>query len=84
MEAKCKNDCLNNIRKQLKEDDKMINWVRFDASTITSMAKDGVYKTGQLLSYGFTHTKKDGTTIDKIEKSFVAHNYCPFCGTKYD
>jgi len=39
--------------------------------------------TGQGLELNYKYTKKNGESIMKNRKSYVAHDYCPFCGTKY-
>jgi len=78
-------DCISKVRTELKEADPTLGWVRFELSNIKSTSqKDGIVKTGQAISYSYEHTKKDGTKITKIGKSFVSHDFCPFCGEKYE
>ena len=77
-------DCISIVRQQLKDADPTLGWVKFELSTIQDLSKrDGLKKTGQAISYSYIHTKKDGTAVEKTAKSFVTHDYCPFCGKKY-
>ncbi len=77
-------DCITKVREQLKNDAPEINWIRFDLSTIQNASiKNPINKTGQRIEYGYTHKKKDGSTVEKVGKSFVSHKYCPFCGEEY-
>ena len=39
--------------------------------------------TGQRITFNYTHTMRNGKQIEKTGKSFVTHDYCPFCGKKY-
>jgi hypothetical protein len=77
-------DCITRVRKELKENNLDMGWVRFDLSTIKDISKKtGIEMTGQRIEYNYQQKKKDGTTVEKIGKSFVTHDYCPFCGKKY-
>lgn len=77
-------DCISRVRKELKDANPNIGWVRFDLSTIKGTAtKTGIEMTGQGIEYSYRHKKISGTTIEKTGKSFVTHDYCPFCGEKY-
>lgn len=77
-------DCISKVRQQVKDADPTMGWVKFELSTIKNMNNyDGINKTGQAIRFSYTHTKRDGTTVEKTGKSFVTHNYCPFCGKKY-
>lgn len=78
-------DCISKVRKQLKGADPTIGLVKFKLSTIKNLyIKNAIEKTGQEIEYSFTYTKKDGSKVEKTAKSFVSHDYCPFCGKKYE
>ena len=78
-------DCISRVREELKAaNPDMISWIRFDLSTIKDMSKkNGINMTGQRIEYAYNHKKKDGTVVEKTGKSFITHDYCPFCGKKY-
>ena len=77
-------DCISRVRKELKDANPGMGWVKFSLSTIKDASdKDSIEMTGQAIEYSYQHKKKDGTIIDKTDKSFVTHDYCPFCGKKY-
>jgi hypothetical protein len=79
-----KHDCIGAIRTAMMQEDSTIKSVRFELSSIVSMDKrGGDFKTAQEVSIVRKHTKKDGSVVDKTEKTFVTHQYCPFCGEKY-
>lgn len=59
------------------EADPNIKGVSFDCSTI------GGYKTGQRIEVRQTHVKRTGESVERTKKSFVAHNFCPWCGEPY-
>lgn len=79
--------CIDRRREQIMTANPDVNYVRFDMDNIKSTYENGYrnlfYKTGQRITIGFDHKKKDGTVVGKEEKSFIAHDYCPFCGKKY-
>lgn len=74
-------DCINKVRESIKNEGPHIKWVSFDLSTISD-GKIG-NMTGQRITVGYTHTNKHGVEVQKEEKSFITHIYCPFCGKKY-
>lgn len=77
-------DCISKVRKELKNESPEMGWVKFDCSNVHNMNDpDPIYKTGQRFEYSYRHTKKDGTIIEKIGKSFISHDFCPFCGEEY-
>lgn len=77
-------DCLTGIRKELKAANPDMGFIRFDLSSIRDIASTkGIEMTGQRIEYSYQHKKRDGSTIVKTAKSFVTHDYCPFCGKKY-
>lgn len=72
-----KHTCVDEVRKQIMAADNTVEYVRMDLDNIRSMVdKTGQMKTGQRVFVGIKGKKKE-------EKSFVAHDYCPFCGMKY-
>lgn len=78
-----KHNCIDKKRKELMGETGKIKWIRFDLSTIRNTDGTGEEMTGQRITYGYTHKKKDGTEITKEDKSYITHTYCPFCGKKY-
>ncbi len=77
--------CLDNIRENIIKNENA-NYVRFDCSTIRRRIQNEPDKedlTGQRIEVGFNHTKRNGEVIKKEYKSFVTHDFCPFCGVKY-
>lgn len=81
-----RHDCISIVRKNLMKQDTSLKYIYFDLSTINTWVggkRIDQNKTGQRLTLGCIRKKKDGTTVVKDEKSFIAHDYCPFCGKKY-
>lgn len=76
-----KHDCISQVRKDLKKQDPEATYIRFELCTIRGEQED--IMTGQAITVGYNHTKRNGDVIDKPEKTFVTHDYCPFCGKKY-
>ncbi len=73
-----KHNCIEKVRQQIKDADDTIKYVLFDLANIKDTSiPNSEYKTGQRVSVEFNNKKK-------IEKSFVAHDYCPWCGVKYN
>lgn len=66
------------MREEWKTENPNINYVRFD------MANVGGEATGQRLEVGSTKTLKNGNKKQVVEKTFIAHEYCPWCGKKYN
>ena len=78
--------CIDKVRKQIMEANPELKYVHFDLVNIVSWdgnKRSKYFKTGQRTSSGYNHKKKDGTIVQKEQKSFVAHEFCPFCGEKY-
>ncbi|MBP4137429.1 hypothetical protein [Flavobacterium geliluteum] len=78
-------ECLNEIRQNIIENEKA-SYVRIDCSNIrrtTEGEADKECLTGQRIEIGYNHIKRDGEIKKKERKSFVTHDYCPFCGDKY-
>lgn len=69
-------ECIDKVRSELKNADPSLGWVRFKLA-----GSNGI--TGQAIEYSQTIKKKDGTEKVVEKKSFVTHDYCPFCGGKY-
>lgn len=77
--------CLNEIRKNIIFNEKA-NYVRIDCSTIRIRFQDGKdleNVTGQRIEIGYDHIKRDGSIQKKERKSFITHDFCPFCGAEY-
>lgn len=75
--------CIEKVRDQIMKADPKVNYVRFDLSNIVTWdeknKRSQYKKTGQRVVVGLIN--KNGN--QKEEKSFVAHDYCPYCGKKY-
>lgn len=69
-------ECWNKVRKQLKDADKSLGWVRFGL-----VGPKG--QSGQVIEYSQTIIKKDGSEKTVQKKSFITHDFCPFCGKKF-
>ncbi|MFC0186025.1 hypothetical protein [Pseudarcicella hirudinis] len=77
-------DCLTKYRTWIIEEVPGANEVIFDLDNIKSEeGKKVTWKTGQRLTIGKTKINKAGKRIDKTEKSWISHKFCPFCGKKY-
>ncbi len=80
--------CLDKVRKQIMKASPELKYVRFDLSNIISWDENNKRsrypKTGQRIVVGFDKKRKDGTVVSKEEKSFISHDYCPYCGKKYN
>lgn len=78
--------CLEEVRKSLIEGQKA-NYVRIDISDISVIDDTGKRIkeniTGQRIEVGYNHVRRDGGVQRKERKSFIAHDFCPFCGVKY-
>lgn len=82
-----KHDCISKVRHEIMQERPEVKWVKFDLSDLRAVLDNGKRgkdeKTGQEFVEGYAYTKKGGETIEKTRRSFVSHNYCPFCGYKY-
>jgi len=76
-------NCLAEVRQDLMNEDETIKSVRFDCTNIKRANRTGVPMTGQRIWYTYDHKKKDGNIVVKSVKTFVTHDFCPFCGLKY-
>jgi hypothetical protein len=78
--------CLEEVRKNLIES-LNANYVRIDMSTISVTNGDGKRTkeniTGQRIEVGYNHVRRDRGIQQKERKSFIAHQFCPFCGGEY-
>lgn len=78
-------NCLNEIRKNIIANHSA-KYVRIDCSSIRVRQEgepDKENVTGQRVEIGYDHIKRDGAIQSKEKKSFVNHDYCPFCGVEY-
>ncbi len=77
--------CLDKIRKEIIKADPAVKMVWFDLSTIVDLNErpKKIYKTGQRVTVVSDKIKKDGAKKEVHQKTFVTHDYCPFCGTKF-
>lgn len=79
--CKCIEEVRSNLIKNLKA-----NYVRIDMSTISTTEAGKIVKeniTGQRIEIGYNQVKRDGSIQRKERKSFISHEFCPFCGVKY-
>lgn len=79
-------DCLSQVRKDIMATDSTINHVYFDLSSIVEFKSGKINpktKTGQRIEVGFKSINKKGQIVFKTKKTFITHEYCPFCGKKY-
>jgi hypothetical protein len=78
--------CLEEVRNSLIEK-WQANYIRIDMSTISVTDESGKTikedLTGQRIEVGYNHVKRDGGIQRKERKSFISHQFCPFCGVKY-
>lgn len=72
--------CLKKIIKNGKQADKTITGIYFEMARITRIgAVPRRHKTGQEVR--ITRLNSKGREV--TQKTFVAHDYCPFCGNKF-
>jgi hypothetical protein len=73
-------DCITKIIKNAKKHDKTIEYIDFELSSLQRFgAKPMRYKTGQSIKI----YRKTKTGKEKATKTFVSHNFCPFCGKEF-
>ena len=78
-------NCIQELREIWKKENEDIISVTFDCYPITNLSnKKSPKKTGQRVELDYWYTKKDGSKVKKTQKTFVSHNFCPFCGKSYD
>jgi len=80
--------CLDTLRQAIitnsKDSERPIIGVIYDLANIGRLDGKGMYKTAQKIWITEIHTmKKSGEKREKERVSFLTHNYCPFCGTKF-
>lgn len=79
-------DCLNQIRKKIIKKNAG-TYCYIELSNITSFDENrnpiAESQTGQEIVYDYAHVLKSGGVTLKKKKSFLTHDFCPFCGTKY-
>jgi hypothetical protein len=72
--------CINKMTKAAKQNDQSIQNIEVELSTLQRFrAKPQRYKTGQSIKI-YRKTKSGN---EKSTKSFIAHNFCPFCGKEF-
>lgn len=77
-------DCQNKIRESYIAENPDITHFIFGLSNIKAVKEPNAKpKTGQPVEIGFNTVKK-GKPAHKWIKTFIAHEYCPFCGVKYE
>lgn len=77
-------NCLERVRKELMDANPEIISLHFPFSMMQDMNKRyGINMTGQEVKYIVNQTREDGKVVQKVKRSFVIHDYCPFCGEKY-
>jgi hypothetical protein len=78
--------CLEKVRNNLI-DSLNANYIRIDMSTISVTDENGKQIkeniTGQRIEVGYKYVRRDGGIQQKERKSFISHQFCPFCGVKY-
>lgn len=72
--------CAKKIIGQWKKDDETITNAYFDLMNISRIgATPKRHKTGQHVFI----TRKTKSGKEKTQKTFMGHEYCPFCGKKF-
>lgn len=78
-------NCLNKIRQNIVNNTPNVIYAKLELSNIVNVFGDQEKKkTGQALEIGYKYKKKDGRETTKHKKTYIIHDYCPFCGQKYD
>lgn len=83
--TKAQHDCIEKVRAAVLKANKNMTGLVFDHANIKSTrpVKNRVIKTGQSVQYSIAHTKRDGSVVTKWKRSFIVHEFCPFCGNKF-
>jgi ribosome-associated protein YbcJ (S4-like RNA binding protein) len=77
-------NCLKELVEFWKEDDPNFIRAEFELSTIKQIRSgNGIRMTGQSVHITEKYIKRNGEVTTRTRKTFVSHNYCPFCGKKY-
>jgi len=74
-------NCIEEVQESVKEIHKYN--AHFEVDCVLTNSKTGLKSTGQRIEISYNHVRKDGGVQRKYKKSFVSHNYCPFCGGAY-
>ena len=82
---KSDHNCIEKVREALMKDNPSINYIVFDLCTIQNIEEPNPFqKTGQRITIDYNKKMKRGGIQRKREMSFITHNFCPFCGEKYE
>lgn len=73
--------CIEKVQENVKSNLKA-NYIELDC--VLTNTKTGNKLTGQRIGIDYNHVLKNGSIRRRQRKSFVSHNYCPFCGVKYE
>lgn len=73
-------DCLKEIPEKVRECNNY-NYVELDC--ILTDTKTNQKLTGQRIEVIYNHVLRNGGIQRKSKKSFISHDFCPFCGVKY-
>lgn len=75
--------CLARVRREIMKANPELKAVYFNLANVSTSHNRYKY-TGQSITYITEYKKRDGSIGKREGKSFVAHDYCPYCGKKID
>lgn len=81
-------NCIDDVVKEVYDDEDIdVTHVDLKLSKLLAI-KDGKtfgqYKTGQAIRYEYKKQLRNGKTKIEVVNTFIAHEFCPFCGVKYN